>query len=351
MSLKDLQVEAGAVFNEENGSLPPIHYGDSAFEYQAVKTGVGLVDRSGRGKLRITGKDRTRFLHGMVTNTVQGLSEWAGNHAALTTVHGQTLLDLWVHHLGEYLWLETEFGYQARLYDTLDRYLIADDVVMTDETQNWVILGVVGPLAGSNIKKVVGLVGDDLSEHHTVMGQWNELPIWVTRCSFLGEDGFDVRVSVGVGADLWRALVGAGAIPVGTLAQEVLRIEAGIPLCGIEIDEAVAPLEVGLEDTVDFNKGCYIGQEVIAKMHFRGKPRRYLVGVRLDREKLIAPNTEVVVDDKVVGRVTSCVHSMALNGVIALAVIKRGMHEVGQRVLVGEAEGEIVSLPFVEVKK
>jgi folate-binding protein YgfZ len=351
VQLKDLQVEAGAVFDEENGYLTPSHYGDSALEYQAVKTGVGLVDRSGRGKLRLTGKDRTRFLHGMVTNTVQGLTEWAGNHAALTTVHGQTLLDLWVHHLGDHLWLETEFGYQARLYDTLDRYLIADDVVMTDETRDWVILGVVGPQAIASVKNVFGLVVEDLPEHHTVMGLWHEKPIWATRRHFLGIEGFDVRVSTEAGAALWHALVNVGAIPVGTQAQEVLRVEAGVPLCGVEIDEAGAPLEVGLEDTVDFNKGCYIGQEVIAKMHFRGKPRRYLVGVRFEGEKWVAPNTEVIVDDKAVGRVTSCVHSPALKGIIALAIVKRGMHEVGQGVQAGEGEGVIVPLPFVDVEK
>lgn len=350
MQLKDLHAEAGAVMAEQD-LVAPLHYGDSALEYQAVKTGVGLVDRNGRGKLRLTGKDRTRFLHGMVTNTVQGLAEWAGNHAALTTVQGQTLLDLWVHHLGDYLWLETEFGYQARLYDTLDRYLIADDVVMTDETRDWVILGVVGALAKTCVKNVLRIGVDDLSEHHTLMGQWREKPIWVTRRSFLGGEGFDVRVSAEDGADLWQVFVGAGAVPVGTRAQEILRVEAGIPLCGVEIDEAGAPLEIGLEDTVDFNKGCYIGQEVIAKMHFRGKPRRYLVGVRFEGEKLIVSDTDVIVDDKVVGRVTSCVYSPALEGVIALAIVKRGVQEVDQRVLAGEGKGVIVSLPFVDGKK
>ena len=350
MQLKDLQAKAGAVMGEQ-GLAVPLHYGDSALEYQAVKIRVGLVDRSGRGKLRLTGKDRTRFLHGMVTNTVQGLTEWAGNHAALTTVQGQTLLDLWVHHLGDYLWLETEFGYQARLFETLDRYLIADDVVMTDETRDWVILGVVGALVKRCVKNVLGLEVGDLAEHHTMMGQWKDKPVWVTRRSFLGVEGFDVRVSSEGGADLWQAFVDAGATPVGTQAQEVLRVEAGIPLCGVEIDEAGAPLEIGLEDTVDFNKGCYIGQEVIAKMHFRGKPRRYLVGVRFECKALIAPDSDVLVDDKSVGRITSCVYSPALEGVIALAIVKRGMHDVGQKVWVGEREGVIVSLPFVDGKK
>lgn len=349
MDLRALQIKAGAVFNEIDGHEVPIHYGDSALEYQAVKMGVGIVDYSGRGKLRLTGKDRTRFLHGMITNTVEGLAEGAGNHAAITTVLGQTLLDLWVHNLGEYLWLETEQGFQTKLCEALNRYLIADDVVIADETDDWVILGIVGAAATETVNMVLGLVVAALPEHHTITGVWSNTPIWVTRRSFLGVDGFGVRVSASEGSQLWQALIDAGSTPVGRQAQEVVRVEAGIPRCGVEIDESVAPLEAGMPDTVDFNKGCYIGQEVIAKMHFRGKPRRYLVGLAVEGEQVLASGTEVFVEDKAVGRMTSCVYSPALNGVIALAIMRRGRHEVGQPVRMGEVRGQIVALPFMPV--
>ena len=350
MLFKDLQLAAGGVFDDVNGKQEPQSYGDVGFEYQAVKTGVGIVNRSGRGKLRLTGKDRTRFLHGMVTNTVEGVAEMAGNHAALTNAQGQTLLDLWVHHLGDYLWLETESGFQQKLYETLDRYLIADDVVMVDETDEWAVLGVVGKNAVEHIEAVLGCDVADLSEHHTVMGEWSGQTVWVTRRSFLGVMGFDIRILADCGGDLWQVLVGAGAVPVGLQAQEVLRVEAGVPRCGLEIDESVAPLEAGLEDTVNFDKGCYIGQEVIAKMHFRGKPRRYLVGVQIEGDQVFELGEDVLVGDKGVGRVTSCVHSMALDKVIALAIVRRGMHEVGQQVRVKNVDGQIVVLPFVAVE-
>lgn len=347
MQQNTLDKKTDAAFDMKN-EVPNFYVGVEE-EYQAVRTGVGVVNRSKRGKVRMTGKDRTRFLHGMITNTVEGLEEGAGNHAALTTVQGQTLLDLWVHHLGDYLWLETEAGYQTQLYETLDRYLIADDVVMQDETEVWGVLGVVGALALDKVKSTLGLDVEHLKVHHTVEGVWNGTPIWVTHRPFLGVAGFDVRVAVSNGATLWQALIGDGAIPVGKQAQEILRVEAGIPYCGVEIDESVAPLEAGLADTVDFNKGCYIGQEVIAKMHFRGKPRRYLVGVKVQGDQVVDSNTEIKVADKVVGRISSCVYSPKLKAVIALAILKRGMHEVGQDLNVGDRKGEVVALPFVSV--
>jgi tRNA-modifying protein YgfZ len=346
VQLKGLQIKAGAIFDEENGGHEPLQYGDKALEYQTAKNGAGIIDRSLRGKLRLTGKDRARFIHGMVTNTVEGLGEGAGNHAALTSVKGQTFLDLWVSNLGDCLWLETEPAYQTKLNETLDRYLIADDVVITDETDAWVILGVVGPKA-DEVVNVVFCGGDPLPEHYTKEIEWAGTPVWITRRSIFGGAGFDIRSSVSVGGAVWQALLDAGGTPIGSEMQEILRVEAGTPRCGVEIDESVAPLEAGLSDTVDFDKGCYIGQEVIAKMHFRGKPRRYLVGVEVDGDEILEPNTDIVAENNTVGRITSCVYSPQLDRVIALAIVRRGMHDVGQCLQVGDIAVKVVVLPFV----
>lgn len=347
MRLKDLQIQTGAVFRQVHGVDVADHYGDSALEYGALKSSAGIFDLSQRGKLRLGGKDRTRFLHGMITNTVEGLVEGAGNHASITSVHGQTLLDLWVHQLGDYLWLATEPGFQSTLYESLDRYLIADDVVMTDETDDWTILGVAGPHATEKVAGVMGLALEDLPEHHTAQGELPEGPTWVTHRSPGGLDRFDIRIAAAEGGKLWQNLVASGLTPVGVNALEVLRVESGIPRCGVEIDGRDTPLEAGLADTVDFNKGCYIGQEVIAKMHFRGKPRRYLVGIRIGADEPLVSGSDVVVDGKAVGRITSCLYSAVLEGIIALAIVRRGVHQPGQPVEVGNSKGEIVELPFL----
>lgn len=343
VQLRELQIQAGAVFDQAN---EPLHYGDPVVEYQAAKNGVGIVDRSLRGKLRLTGKDRARFLHGMVTNTVEGLLEGTGNHAALTTVKGETLLDLWVNNHADCLWLETEPTYQTKLYETLDRYLIADDVVMTDETDAWVILGVVGSQVGEMVQGVFGAF-DQMLEHQTKELEWSGKSVWITQRSILGCVGLDIRIAASDGGLLWNALLEAGGTPIGVNVQEILRVEAGLPRCGVEITESVAPLEAGLSDAVDFDKGCYIGQEVIAKMHFRGKPRRYLVGIEVDGDEVLPSDMEILVEGKTVGRLTSCVYSAQLKRVIALAIVRRGMHEVGQCLTVGDVAATVVALPFV----
>ena len=312
-------------------------------QYCAVRENAGIFNRSKRGKVRAEGADCLRFLHGMVTNTVESLAENEGNYAAVTSARGQTLLDIWVHRLQDCIYMETEPGLATKLIETLDRYLIADDVALSDESDAWAIWGVQGPAAYELVGRVVGHIPADLPEHHTVVREFEGTPTWVTARSYTGEPGCDLRIAQDHTDTLRRALVTAGGTQIGWQVEEILRVETGIPRYGAEIDESVVPLEAGLNHAVDFDKGCYIGQEVIAKMHFRGRPRRYLTG--------LIGNTpiygDITVNGKTIGRVTTCVKSLHFNRVIALAIIRRGYHEAGQRVLLDDgSEAEVVNLPF-----
>lgn len=319
---------------------------DMETQYRAVRENAGIFNRSKRGKVRAEGADCLRFLHGMVTNAVESLAENEGNYAAVTSARGQTLLDIWVHRLQNCIYMETEPGLATKLIETLDRYLIADDVALSDESDTWAILGVQGPTAHELVGRVVGRVSTDLPEHHTVIREFENTPIWITTRSYTGEPGCDLRIAQARADSLRRALITAGGTPIGSQVEEILRVEAGIPRYGAEVDESVAPLEAGLNRAVDFDKGCYIGQEVIAKMHFRGRPRRYLTGLLLSGNTPICSN--IIVNDKIVGRITTCVKSFRLNRVIALAIIRRGYHETGQRVLLDDgSEAEVVNLPFI----
>ena len=318
---------------------------DIETQYRAVRENAGIFNRSKRGKVRAEGADCLRFLHGMVTNTVETLAENEGNYAAVTSARGQTLLDVWVHRLQDCIYMETEPGLAAKLIETLDRYLIADDVALSDESDAWAIFGIQGPTAHELVDRVVGRVSADLPEHHTVIHAFDGIPIWVTARSYTGEPGCDLRIAQDHADSLRRALVTAGGTPIGWQVREMLRVEASIPRYGAEVDESVAPLEAGLNHAVDFDKGCYVGQEVIAKMHFRGRPRRYLTGLLLSGNTPICGN--ITVNGKTVGRVTTCVKSLGLNRVIALAIIRRNYHEAGQRVLLDDGtEAEVVNLPF-----
>ena len=343
VSFRAAQQAAGAVF----GNRAAAHYGDAKAEYRTVREGAGIVDRSSRGLIRATGSDRLRFIGGMVTNRVEGLDAGAGNHASLTDARGQTFLDLWVHNRGDYLILETDPGLQEKLYTSLDKYLIADDVELTDVTDQWAMLGVQGPGADDLIARVIGRGGEGLAEHHSREVVFDGTPIVMTARSYTGEPGFDLWLVPDGVRKLFEALVASGGTPVGTEALEWLRVEAGIPRYGQDVDETVTPLEAGLFHTVDFDKGCYIGQETIAKMHYRGKPRRYLVGLKVEGGDVVEAGHSVQVDGKAVGRVTSSVYSPGMGQVIALALLRRGFEDPGRTVdLDGAGRAEVVGLPF-----
>ena len=345
--LQPIHDSAGAEFTEVGGWKVPARYGDVESEYGALRNGVGLFDLSARGKLRVTGSDRARFLHGMVTNRVEGLEHGESNYAALTDARGNTLADLWVHNRGEAFLLETEPGLQEKVAASLDRYLIADDVVIEDVTTDSAVIGVVGPGTQALIRELLERVPSELPLGRTVAASYEGAEVELTAGSPLDGAGFSLWVEPGIAARLWSSLLEAGAQPVGFEALEIVRIESGTPRYGMDVDEQVIPLEAGLHRAVDFEKGCFIGQEAIAKMHNLGKPRRVLVGLTIDSPSPLSLGTAILEGEKEIGRITSCARSGALNRIIALASVRRGFEEPGRVLLLeGGAQAEVVALPF-----
>ena len=346
-TLRAAKVAAGAVFERIGGLEAAAHYGDPASEYAAVREAEGLVDRSDRGHLLVTGSDRARFLHGMLSNTVEGLETGAGNYATMTTPRGQTLSDVWVYCREEGFLLETEPGLQTKLMSSLDRYLVADDVRITDVTGLQATFGVHGPGSRALIARVLGEVSTDLAECQTVVRTLGRTEVTVTARSYSGEPGYDARIEADGALRLWNELISAGARPVGTQAMEALRIESGIPRYGVDLDERVVPLEAGLHHAVDFTKGCFIGQETIAKMHNLGKPRRFLVGLRLEADTVPPSETPLRDGEKQIGWITSSVRSPALGRVVSLASVRRGYEQPGLSLsLECGGRAEVVELPF-----
>ncbi len=346
-TLRAAKLAAGAAFERNDGREAAAHYGDADSEYATVREAAGLVDRSERGHLLVTGPDRARFLHGMLSNTVEGLETGAGNYATMTTPRGQTLSDVWVYHRAEGFLLETEPGLQVKLMASLDKYLIADDVRITDVTGVESTFGVHGPGSRALIERVLGAVSTDLADCHTVVRNLGREVVSVTARSYLGEAGYDLRIRADHALRLWNVLTSAGARPVGTRAMEALRIESGIPRYGVDLDERVVPLEAGLHHAVDFAKGCFIGQETIAKMHNLGKPRRYLVGLHLEADTVPPAETPLRDGEKQIGWTTSGVRSPALGRVVSLASVRRGYERPGLSLSVdGGGRAEVVELPF-----
>jgi folate-binding protein YgfZ len=313
--------------------------GSLQLDYRAITGACGLLDRSERGKLALTGADAKGFLQGQVTNDVEALVPGQGCYAAFLTPKGKMLGDLRILDTGDELLLDTERSALQELFNMIRRFSLGYDVELHKRTVQCGLLSLIGPDAAA----VTG-VGDALpaTEHANLMTSVGGLPTRAIRTDVGIDLLFDSEADV---AALRSALLDAGAVPVAEEAAECLRVERGRPRYGIDLDDTVIPQEAGLNDrAVSFTKGCYVGQETVARLHYRGKPNRHLRGLRLSATA--AAGDELTLDDRAVGRVGSVVDSPAF-GPIALALVRREA-PAGATVSVG-ADGvsaQVVGLPF-----
>jgi tRNA-modifying protein YgfZ len=306
-----------------------------ADEYRALTEGCGLVDRAGRGRLALTGPDRREFLHGQITQDIETLEPGHGRYAALLTHKGKMLSDMRVLDLGDELLLSCERAGLQEIFNMIRRYKLGADVELHKRTLEMGELSLIGPDA----RRVAGAeVGPD--EHDNVRARLGEHDVNLVATDL----GVDVFCAAEATEGVRGTLLAAGAVEVGEAAAELVRVESGRPRYGIDLDDNVIPQEAGLnERAVSFTKGCYVGQETVARLFYRGKPNRHLRGLKLSAE--VEPGTPLLLGEKEVGRVTSVAVSPAL-GPIGLALVRR-QAEPGSTITAGEdATAEVVELPF-----
>jgi folate-binding protein YgfZ len=312
---------------------------DLATEYRALTRACGLLDRSERGKLALTGADAKSFLAGQVTNDIEGLQTGAGCYAAFLTHKGKMLGDLRVLAVDEpepELLLDTQRATLQALFDMIRRFKIGYDVELHKRTLQRGLLSLVGPAA----RAVAGAEDLPAEEHAHRPGSIAGRPVRLVATDV----GVDVLCDAGDTEAVRAALVADGATPASEAAAEILRVEHGRPRYGAELDDTTIPQEAGLnERAVSFTKGCYVGQETVARLFYRGKPNRHLRGLRLSEP---APSgAELRLGERVVGRLASSLVSPA-HGPIALALVRREA-AIGDTVAVeGGAGAEVVELPF-----
>ena len=298
----------------------------------------GLIDRSERGKLALSGEDRKEFLNGQVTNDVEALREGEGCYAAFLTPKGKMLGDLRILDVGpptHELLLDTERVALQPLFDMIRRYSLGHRVELHKRTLESGLLSLVGPRA----REVAGATGLPEVEHAHAPAEIAGRPVRLV----VTEEGVDVLCDAADTAAIADALRQAGAVDVDESVAEVMRVERGRPRYGLDLDDSVIPQEAGLnERAVSFTKGCYVGQETVARLHYKGKPNRHLRGLRLT--ELAEPGTPLLHEDREVGRLGTAVVSPRL-GPIALALVRREAPP-GSTVAVGDATGEVVDLPF-----
>jgi folate-binding protein YgfZ len=309
----------------------------SSIEYEAVTGACGLVDRSERGKLALTGTEAKGFLQGQVSNDVEALTPGTGCYAAFLTPKGKMLGDLRILDAGAEILLDTERVALQELFNMIRRFSVGYDVQLHKRTVQSGLLSLVGPEAAT----VAGATNLGQAEHWHEAGDLEGFAVRWIRTDL----GVDLLCEAADTDALAAALGRRGAQPVSEAVADCLRIEHGRPRYGIELDDTVIPQEANLNGrAVSFTKGCYVGQETVARLFYRGKPNRHLRGLRLSEPAEMG--AEIVFGDRAVGRLASVAESPSL-GPIALALIRREA-EPGSRVSVGadEIEAVVVELPF-----
>jgi folate-binding protein YgfZ len=384
LMLYEFHHRLGARFAELNGAAVVIDYGDWLAEHAALRETAGVIDLSFRSRLCLVGADRVRFLHGQVTNDVKKLRTGEGCYAAITTAKGKMESDLNIFALADELLLDFEPGLTEKISQRLGKFIVADDVQIVDAAPHYGLLSVQGPKADA-VVRALGLFAEIpvqplgsvkifdatlgeiyLANNLRVAGSAGVLPASAANenettrrrdGSAPGSSGFDLFVpnnSLGaVAGKLIAAAKQIGGRACGWLAFETARIEAGIPRFGADMDETSIPLECGIENrAVTYTKGCYIGQEVINRIHSVGHVNRELRGLRLAADLKILPQRgdKLFHAGKEVGHVTSAVKSPTLDANLALGYVRREANQIGNELTLrtagGESPAKIVALPF-----
>ncbi|HEX6753381.1 MAG TPA: folate-binding protein [Solirubrobacterales bacterium] len=322
-------------------------------QYRQLREECGLLDRSARGKLLLKGSETAKYLQGQLTNDIEALEPGEGCYAALLDRKGHMQADMRVLNCSgapflpisgkrttgteeeEAIWIDTEPETLPVVRKHLETYKIGREVEVEDVTAERAILSLIGPRSAD----FAG--APPLPEH-----AGEPIAVGGTECLAVGTGGGIDLIATAEDAERLRSALGdAGAVEVGPEAVEILRIEAGTPRFGAEMDGGTMPAEAGIvESAVDFEKGCYIGQETVARLHYRGKPNRHLRGLRLASPA--AAGARLRLGDKEVGRIgSSCVSP--LHGPIALAILRREA-EPGAELAAGEdgVTARVVDLPF-----
>jgi len=324
------------------------HFGEPMAEYAALRGSAGVLDLSCRGRLCVTGADRKRFLHGQVTNQVNELKVGEGCYAALTNAKGKIESDLNVYCLADEILLDFEPGFNAAVIQRLDKYIIADDVQVSDLSPHYGLLSVQGPKAGEVVASAgfgLELPAQPLSFRnfdHPALGE-----IYCMNQPRGGLARFDLFVPaarLGLAAEkLMAAAKAVGGRPCGWQALEMTRIEAGIPRFGVDMDETNLAPETGIESrAISYTKGCYIGQEVIARIRTYGQVAKSLRRLRLadDLRELPGKSDKLFRGEKEAGYITSAVASPAFKCNLALGYVRREYNHPGAELTLHSAAGE-----------
>jgi glycine cleavage system T protein len=338
--IHEYHTKLGATFEEVAGWEMPAHYGKWIMEYQAVRQAVGLSDLSHRGKIRVTGDDRIKWLQGLISNDILPLQPGEGRYSSFLTHKGKMLGYFRVYVLSDSLWVEDVGEVGDATFQALRKFLLYGiKAKMENCAESWGLLLVSGPKACATVSSAFGVEMSDLEPVTAIAAKIGGHASFVLRTEETGEIDLEVLLPADALHTAWERLMEAGASygikAVGGHAREALRIEAGLPKAGPDLNEEIVPPEANLEGKAfSLNKGCYPGQEVVARMDTYGNVRRKLVGLIL-KESVVPPHgAKLYSGDREVGWISSAVRSPQLNEVIAFGFPLRDFSKPGTELAV-----------------
>ncbi len=347
--LADLHALRAAPLLAYHGAHVPARFAGADVEHRAVRSGAGFFDFCFRSKFTLSGEHRARFLHRIISNDVKNLTPGQGVYATLLSAQGRILADLYAYADAERLWIDTDADLAPKAIAILQRYIIGDRVTIEPSDVGAVALQ--GPDSRRMLESLfeAGVEGLPQDELNHVVREFDGQPARVVRRSSTGEEGYEIWLGPAELRNFWTHAMKAGLVPCGLDALESLRIEAGIGRYGPDFGEDTLPLEAGLFNALSFNKGCYIGQEIVERARSRGHVNWKLVGLRFLPGDAVPSTGEKLREagGAEIGEITSACLSPTLGRPVALSYVRREVSQPGTRLSSASAVPEVVELPFV----
>ncbi|HYM79742.1 MAG TPA: folate-binding protein [Candidatus Dormibacteraeota bacterium] len=349
MGLTALQVHGeglgAAAVAEYRGATTAARFGDPQAEFAALRSGCGVYDLGFRAKISLQGGDRVRWLNGMVTNNIRDLASGHGVYSFLLNPQGRILGDLYAYNRGESIVVDTDLSQVEKMLATFDHYIIMDDVEVTNLSEQITALGVSGPKA----REVLAGCGIEIPDA-------DPLQIFETNCGSAdctlvrGEDAalesYELWLAPSEVRKTWDSLVAHGATPAGSEALELHRIVSGVPRYGVDIRERDLPQETEQARALNFNKGCYVGQEIVERIRSRGAVHRKFSGFAMENATGVEPGAKILIGEKEAGEITSIACIGNNEPGLALGYIRREAAAPGKLVKVGAVSATVAELPF-----
>ncbi|MGZ4815221.1 MAG: CAF17-like 4Fe-4S cluster assembly/insertion protein YgfZ [Terriglobales bacterium] len=347
--LHDRLLAAGAQMGDYCGAQTARTFGDANAEYRQLLEGCAVYDLGWRGKIVLTGSDRIRWANGMVTNNIRDLRDGYGNYNFLLNAQGRIQGDLYLYNMGDHLMVDTERWQVPKILELFDKYIIMDDVEVTDISDKLTRIAVQGPKSLQLLRSLGLTIADDVEPLKIAQMVWNGIGISMTRMASDIALTFEIWLAPENAGKFWDALVTAGAKPVGTEALEMFRVAAGVPKYGQDITDKYIPQETEQFHALHFAKGCYLGQEIVERVRSRGAVHRHYAGFSINGPAPV-PGTEIQVGGKRAGEITSA-RTVPMNGhqqTLALGYIRKESGEPGTVVQVDGNEAQVFAPPYKE---